>query len=266
MKKIVKANQAAWEEAFERRATGFGNDHAKRLAAEPFAFLDGPALEALRGMKLEGACVGQFCCNNGRELMSVVKNFHAREGVGFDIAGNILAQARGIAAETGVPCVFVQGDVCEAPAEYDGRFHLLLVTAGALCWQEDLRAFFRRAAGCLRPGGTLLVYEIHPFTNMLALPGEEEYDAGRPDRLANSYFRTEPFIDCYGMPYLTGQTYESKPFTSFVHTMGDVVTAVARSGLNVEKLAEYEGDIGALTDGLDGKGLPLSYLLTARKA
>ena len=133
MKETASANKAAWEEAFDKRSPDFGLTHAKRLQTESWPFVDKPMADAVRAMALRGCSVAQFCCNNGRELMSVVKNTGAREGVGFDIAGNILAQARAIATEAGIPCTFVEGDVCEAPAAYENRFDLLLVTVGALC-------------------------------------------------------------------------------------------------------------------------------------
>ncbi len=266
MKPVAQTNKAAWEEAFDVRVNGFGADHARRLNTEAFPFLGRETAEALRGMMPEGATVAQFCCNNGRELMSVVRNTRAREGFGFDIAENILAQARDIAAETGIPCTFVPGDVYEAAKPYADRFDLVLVTAGALCWMEDLDAFFGMASRCLRTGGRLLVHEMHPFTNMLSVPGEDIYDKDHPDRLPYSYFRSEPFVDCFGMEYLAGKTYESKPFVSFSHTLWEIVGGVARGGLRVERLTEYNRDVGGTAAELDGKGFPLSFLLTAAKS
>lgn len=265
MKKIAEMNKAAWEEAFDRRTTGFGDNHAQRLLREPWAFLEPPVVEALKQMELSGGSIAQFCCNNGRELMSVVKNTGAREGVGFDIAANILAQARQIAAEAGVPCTFVDGDVCEAPAEYDGRFDLILVTVGALCWMERLQPFFERVAACLKPGGRLLIHEAHPVTGMFAVQQEAAFDPAEPARLCYSYFKTEPFVDTYGMVYLAGTTYDSKPFTCFVHTLGAIVTAAAESGLRITRLREYDTDLSGDTEEMSGKGLPLSYLLLAEK-
>lgn len=265
MKDIAKTNKAAWEEAFDVRVTGFGNDHAGRLLREPFAFLQPIMVEALQAIPLNGANIGHFCCNNGRELMSAVRNTGAASGVGFDLAANILAQARQIAAETGIPCTFVEGDVCETAAGYVAQFDLLLVTIGALCWIEELDGFFRKAAACLKPGGRLMIYEIHPVSEMFALPEESCFDPNQPSKIVNNYFQREPFTDCLGMGYLAGRNYDSKPFVSFIRTMGDVVTGIAQSGLRVESLREFDHDVGGNTEALEGKGIPLSYLLLARK-
>ena len=265
MKETVIANKAAWEEAFDKRSPDFGLTHAKQLQTERWPIVDKPMADAVHDMALRGGSVAHFCCNNGRELMSVVKNTGAREGVGFDIAGNILEQARAIAAETDIPCTFVKGDVCEAPATYENRFDLLLVTVGALCWMESLAPFFARVAACLKPGGQLLVHESHPVASMFAVPQEDAFDPADPAHIHYSYFRKEPFVDCYGMVYLTGGTYNSKPFTSFTHTLGEVVTAAAGSGLRIQRLTEYDTDLSGDAEPLDGKGIPLSYLLLAQK-
>lgn len=65
------------------------------------------------------------------------------------------------------------------------------------------------------------------------------------------------------MGYLS-ERYESKTFTSFSHTMSAIVNATCRAGLTVVALDEFDYDVG-LSDAYDGQGLPLSFLLTARK-
>lgn len=265
MDDYVSMNKAAWEEAFAVSVNGFGEHDAERLATEETPFLDAPVAAALRAMNLAGKEIGHFCCNNGRELLNAVKLTGAGGGVGFDIAENILAQARDNARKAGLPCTFVQGDVMVTSAAYRERFDCVLVLVGGLCWMEDAGAFFRRAADALRPGGRLLVYEIHPVSDMLAVPEDACFDPQEPKKLAYSYFKSEPFVDNYGMGYVAGKAYESKPFVSFNHTLGEIVTGVAAAGLTLESLAEYDYDVSGNFGELSGQGLPLTYLLVARK-
>lgn len=106
-----------------------------------------------------------------------------------------------------------------------------------------------------QPGGGFLLHDFHPFMNMLPMPGEPTFDPGRPDRVAYSYFRGEPWLENEEMGYLSEQ-YASKTFTSFSHTMADLVSAVSAAGMRVEKLREFDYDVG-LTDAYDGRGLPI---------
>ena len=151
------------------------------------------------------------------------------------------------------------------PPVYANQFDLVLVTIGALCWMEQLQPFFAKAAQCLKPGGTLLVYEIHPVADMFAVPDEAAYDPQDPAKILYSYFRQEPFVDNFGMGYLAGKAYESKPFVSFSHTLGELLTAIAQNGLRLTRLTEFDHDVSGNTQALTGKGIPLSYLLLARK-
>ena len=49
--------------------------------------------------------IGQFCCNNGRELLSLVKCGRAKKGIGFDIAENQVAFANEKAKELNLPSI-----------------------------------------------------------------------------------------------------------------------------------------------------------------
>ena len=214
-------------------------------------------------MNLDGKTAAQFCCNNGRELLSLM-GLGVHSGVGFDIADNIIRQAAETAEKAGIQnCRFVACNILDIPKEYDGAFEFILFTIGAITWFEDLNPLFRKVSDCLKPGGKMLLHDFHPVMNMLPMPGEAAFDPDRLDRIAYSYFRREPWIENEGMDYLSGQ-YPSKTFTSFSHTMSDIVNAVSGAQLRILKLNEYDYDVG-LSDVYDGKGFPLSYLLTAEK-
>lgn len=58
--------------------------------------------------------------------------------------------------------------------------------------------------------------------------------------------------------------YASKIFTSFSHTLSDIINSVVTAGMAIKKLNEYDYDIG-LTNAYDNKGYPLSFILLAQK-
>jgi len=96
------------------------------------------------------------------------------------------------------------------------------------------------------------------------MPGEEGFNPNVLDKFAYSYFRSDPWIQNNGMTYMTGLT-ESKTFTSFSHTMGSIVTALADNGLFVTRLKEYDYGVSGMTDLYDGKGMPLSFAMIAKE-
>ena len=106
MEKYIEGNKAAWEEAFDNRDVSWGADITGRIRTEAYPFFNEETKSTLKKLHTEGAVIGQFCCNNGRELLSLVKSGKAAEGIGFDIAENQVTFANGKAKELGLPCVF----------------------------------------------------------------------------------------------------------------------------------------------------------------
>lgn len=106
-------------------------------------------------------------------------------------------------------------------------------------------------------------HEIHPVMNILPLPDEDGYRSDVTVALEHKYFTKEPWIETNGMGYISGK-YESKTFTSFAHSMEEIVNGIIKSNMEIRLLNEYDYDIG-LSDAYDGKGLPLSMLLVSEK-
>jgi len=188
----------------------------------------------------------------------------ASAGVGFDIAENIIAQAKDTAVKAGIDnCAFVACNILDIPESYHNQFDFIFLTVGAITWFQDLGLLFGKVSKCLKAGGVFLINEIHPMMNMLPLPSENGYNPDDLNRVVYSYFRKDPWLENNGMGYMSVQ-YESKTFTSFSHTMADIINALGANNLKTMKLNEYNYDIG-LTNVYDGKGFPLSFILVAEK-
>ena len=80
-----------------------------------------------------------------------------------DFSGTALARARELAERVGVTLETVHADSQALPDMLAGRFDVAYATIGVLCWVGDLDAWMTNAAGCLRPGGQLVLMELHPL-------------------------------------------------------------------------------------------------------
>ena len=260
----IQGNKEAWEEAFEHRHEGWGEENAKRLLSEELPFFQKDMITELKQLDFKDKTAAQFCCNNGRELLSLMQ-LGVKQGYGFDIAENIIQQARDTAQQAGiVNCEFHACSILDIPENYYGTFDYVLFTIGAITWFEDVKLLFDKVAKCLKPGGMLLIHDFHPMMNTLPMPGEPQFDEKHLDRFVYSYFRKEPWVENEGMGYMS-KSYASKTFISFTHTLSMIINGISDAGMHVTKLNEYDYDIG-LSEAYDGCGLPLSYLLFAKKA
>jgi len=142
------------------------------------------------------------------------------------------------------------------------RFDIALVTIGVLGWMPDVARFMRQVATTLKPGGTLVMYETHPFL--------EVFDplAANPLLPASSYFQREPFVLQESIVY-EGQSAVAGPTSYwFVHTLGSVVSAAIAARLQIAHLQEYpHSNREELYDQYEDQAaqLPLCFTLTATK-
>ncbi|MCL2353563.1 MAG: class I SAM-dependent methyltransferase [Defluviitaleaceae bacterium] len=260
----INSNKEAWEDNFENRKGNWGDEHYVKLKEGGLPFFNADMKSELKKLDFKGKRVAQFCCNNGRELLSLME-LGVEYAVGFDIAENIVQQGRDTAAKAGIEnCDFVACNILDMPSKYHGQFDVVLVTIGAICWFEDLQPFFEVVAKCLKDGGVVIMHEIHPFENMLPLPGDDGFDEDNLNKFAFSYFRQEPWIENKGMDYMGGRG-DSKTFTSFSHTMSHIINSLSANGINVASFKEYDYAVSGATTVYDGKGMPLSFYLVAEK-
>jgi SAM-dependent methyltransferase len=216
-----------------------------------------------------GLDVVHLQCHIGFDTISL-----ARRGarvVGVDFSPASLEKARALARRCEVDVEFVEGDTTALPMELHGRFDLAYATMGVTCWIDDMAAWMRSAAAVLRPGGHLLLVDLHPLFLML-----ESADPLRADM---------PYADDGGHAFDEDGSYAdpdahvgATQTVQYAHSLGEVVTAAIGAGLRVERLEEHldaardpRGTVLAREDDgryrlrLDGQPLPLLYTLIARR-
>lgn len=264
MENYIKSNKAAWEEAFDMRDPAWCADIVERVKSEDYAYFNADMTEALKKYDLSGKTIGQFCCNNGRELLSLVKTVNAREGIGFDIAENMVSFANEKAKALNVPCKFIATNVLDIDDSYLAAFDVVIITIGAMCWIKNLTEYFAVVSKCMKKGGVIIINEQHPLTNMLTVEGDAEYVKEYPLNIAFSYF-DHVWVGNSGMQYMTGKCYKSKTFTDYTHSMSDIIGAMCENDIVITGMREFQYDISDGFEELNNKGIPLSMIIEGRR-
>jgi ubiquinone/menaquinone biosynthesis C-methylase UbiE len=261
-KDYIEANRQSWDEAAPIHAEQKLAALIEGFRKPGYSCLDEVETAILEKIGVKGKAVAQLCCNNGREILSVV-NMGAARGVGFDISDAFLDQGRQMAAAGNIAGTFVQGSVYDIPREHDGQFDLVTVTIGALGWLPDVDGFIAVAARLLKPGGHLFMYEMHPVLILF-----EPNDGSLPLIVRYSYFTKEPFRSDDGLDYWSGKQYQAKPNFWFHHKLSDIIGGCLDRGLALEHFREYDFDISNAYAPLEKheKRPPLCFTLVARKA
>ncbi len=218
---------------------------------------------------VDGLDVIHIQCHIGFDTISL-----ARRGAritGLDFSPVALAKAEELATLAGAEVTWVRADAARIPADLHGRFDLAYATIGAICWIEDISAWMRSAAATLRPGGHLVLVEIHPLLNMVA--EQEAFSLDFPYAFDGPHRFDEP--GTYAAPRAELASSET---VNFAHSLGETVTAAIEAGLRIDSFTEHlEASMSPRpplvpreTDGryrlrLEGQLLPILFTLLAAK-
>ena len=229
------------------------------------AFIDGAtslrALELSEVGDVRGKSMLHLQCHFGLDTLS-----WARRGanvVGVDFSPEAIKRARELATRCGLEARFVCADVLEL--EDVGTFDVVFTSHGTTTWLGDLDRWASVIARSLAPNGFFYIADAHPFSGSL----------DRTLRVAHSYFQhVRARHD--GSDAVPG-TSLGAPSREYAHSLGAIVTALARAGLRIEYLHEHafadwpsfdgmqRGDDGYYRFARSAPSAPLMYSLRARK-
>ena len=232
-------NDDAWFEANRRHWDERVPIHRRAAFYDVAGFLAGRS--ALEPDEIEevgdvaGKSLLHLQCHFGLDTLS-----WARLGAnvtGLDFSAEGVRAARALAAGAGLAAEFVEANVYDAPAALEGRaFDIVYTGRGALVWLPDLPRWAETVAALLAPGGLLYLREGHPFAHVFddeaasGLHVRYPYFHGpEPDRWDDPGSYADP----------AAQTVHNETF-EWSHTLGALVTALARAGLVIESLREFD--------------------------
>ncbi|HEV2427040.1 MAG TPA: class I SAM-dependent methyltransferase, partial [Acidimicrobiales bacterium] len=124
----------------------------------------------------------------------------------------------------------VEADSRDLPDSLAGRFDLVYSTIGVLCWIDDVDAWMASVVRSLRPGGALVLVELHPLLTAVDSIGPLVIDFPYGFDGPHVYSGTGSYAGVETEPWTTVQ---------YGHSLGEVVTAALDAGLVVERLEEH---------------------------
>ena len=170
-------------------------------------------------------------CHFGLDTMS-----WARMGAhvtGVDFSDKAIALARSISTECKIPARFLHSNIYDAPNVLPEQFDIVFTSYGALCWLPDINRWAEIAASFVKPGGFFYIAEFHPLILMSA-------NRRGITKLENeiSYFHTAMRVDPPGPDYSDPTKIVSESH-EWMYRLGDIVSALAATGLRIEYLHEF---------------------------
>lgn len=264
-KNYTNMNKEAWDEAHAYHQKGRKINLAEAVKDPNFNQLSEVDIECFTKIGFKGKEVVHVCCNNGVELISLVK-LGAKKGIGYDISEKFVTEANQYAEIAQVNCKFYQADAYDLNPQEHGIFDILYLSVGALCWMPDLKKFFQKCASLIRPNGHIFIFDSHPYTSMIGFEGEDGYNPDFPMNPLNSYFKDDPWIDNDGIDYVGGTIYESKTMANFAYKMGDIINNLVHARIEILELKEFADNIAKVYSHVEEfKKIPLCFSLIGKK-
>jgi SAM-dependent methyltransferase len=194
---------------------------------------------ATGGAGVSGLDVMHLQCHLGCDAITL-----AREGArvtAVDFSPTALARVDDLAARCGVVVGTRQADSTDLPHDLDASFDLVYATIGVLCWIERIDRWMEGVARILRPGGRLVLVELHPLLEMVGavepLVMDFPYNFDGPHEFSGSGSYANRDAD------VTWTT------TQYAHGLAQVVMAAHDAGLRTTYLEEH------LSMGFDPRGM-----------
>jgi SAM-dependent methyltransferase len=239
---LREQNRQSWNRATAMHQRHRSGDAALLRAGGSTLFSDELALLG----ELRGLDVVHLQCNTGRDTLSLA-NLGARV-TGVDLSDTAIDLARALSEQTGIPAHFARMDVydwLDVAAESGECFDVAFCSYGAICWLADLDRWASGLVEVLRPGGRFVTVDFHPVAAMF----DDDY------RLSMSYGGgrriTSPdgvgdYVGASGAALATSpadshpdDVRNPHPCHLYAWGLGEIVSALAASGLTIKTLREY---------------------------
>lgn len=178
---------------------------------------------------LSGKSVLHLQCHFGQDTISL--NWLGAHVTGVDLSDVAIAKAQQLATETNSNVTFVCCNVYDLPKHLNQQFDVVFTSYGTIGWLPNLDDWAKVVAHFLKPNGTFVFVEFHPFVWM--------YD----DAFKNihyRYFNSGPIVETESGTYADKDAAITQEYVMWNHSLSEVVSSLLKNNLSIEQFHEYD--------------------------
>lgn len=172
-------------------------------------------------------------CNTGADSIILAKM--GADVTGIDLVPDNIYFAKKLAEELEVENVdFIESDIMDLMENHEGKYDIVFTSDGAIGWLPDLKKWGRTIKHFLKENGFFYVHDSHPFY----LTFDEDKITNGVTEIKYPYFKKKADEDNQIGGYAS-KTKEAKNYF-WMYTISDLINSLARAGLFIEFLNEYD--------------------------
>lgn len=261
--KLLAANKALWNKRTEAHIASEFYDMQNFKNGK--SSLNRFELELLGSVKDKS--VLHLQCHFGQDTMSLARM--GARATGVDFTDTAIEAAKQLNSELGLDAKFVCCNVYDTREYISEHFDYVFTSYGTIGWLPDLKPWARVVAESLKPNGKFVIVDFHPFVWML----DDTYQS-----LTHSYFNHDIIVtDSTGSYASQIDLHPPMKEYGWNHPFTDLLSALVREGLVLERFNEYDGSpyncFPGMQQDADGlfrfskwdKKIPLIYGIRFRK-
>lgn len=173
-------------------------------------------------------------CHIGFDTISLARL--GAQVTGVDFSSDSIREAEKFADHLQISVEFIQTNILDLATTKlkPNSFDFIYASYGVLCWIDDLARWTRSLANFLKPGGTFLLIDDHPYVNTV------EFEQNKYEIKAN-YFRNEiPFEYVNESSYTGQKLQENKIAYEWNHSIDEILSSFLKANLILSSFYEYD--------------------------
>lgn len=205
-------------------------------------------------------------CHFGMDSLSWARN--GAEVTGVDISDASIKVAEGLASELNIKAKFIRSNIYDLDQNLDGDYDIVFTSYGTIIWLPDLDKWASIVAAFLKPGGTFVIVDFHPFIWTLD---------SKMEKFQYSYFNRGVITETESGSYADPHSGIENTSHTWNHSLSELIQSLISNGLVIQEFEEYPYSPYNITpnmikvkegewqiNGMEGM-LPITYMIKATK-
>lgn len=178
---------------------------------------------------IEGKTVLHLQCHFGQDTISFTRL--GAQAIGVDLSDKAIYRAKELAEITNSNATFICCDIYDLPNHLDQKFDIVFTSYGTIGWLPDMNKWASIIQQFLKPNGTFLLVEFHPYVWMW----DDNFE-----KIKYNYFNKEVIVETEEGTYADKKAPISQQYVMWNHSLSEVMQSLIQHKLQIVSFNEYD--------------------------